>query len=273
MNQSIHLRLRIYILLLFIVVITGVIGMTVLEQLSPLDSLYFTIVTIATVGFGDIHPVTPFGKLLVIGMILVGVSCFVGVAGSTIEYMIEKREHTMRMHNLNMIVGVFFSEVGTSLLKQFNAHDPGGEKIRSALKVSNNWSPEDFSSALETLRHYESHLDSRNIPLDKVHEFLSKRREFMISLFGNPRISENDRFTPLLRAVFHLAEELDARDRLTSLPSSDYDHLSGDINRVNDLLVVEWLIYMQHLKKHYPYLFSLAMRTNPFDEHASGIVQ
>lgn len=273
MNKSIHLRLRIYIFLLFIVAIVGIIGMMVLEQLSPLDSLYFTIVTIATVGFGDIHPVTPFGKILVMGMILVGVSCFVGVAGNVIEYMIEKREHTTRMHNLNMIIGVFFSEVGTSLLKQFSEHDPGVEKIRSALIVSNNWSHEDFSRALETLRHYESRLDSRNVPLNNVHEFLSKKRGFLLSLFGNPQISEHDRFTPLLRAVFHLAEELDAREHLTDLPRSDYDHLSGDINRVNGLLVVEWLTYMQHLKKHYPYLFSLAMRTNPFDKNASGIVQ
>ncbi|MFY9799780.1 MAG: two pore domain potassium channel family protein, partial [Methanoregula sp.] len=32
-------------------------------------------------------------------------------------------------------------------------------------------------------------------------------------------------------------------------------------------------VYMQHLKKKYPYLFSLAMRTNPFDVHASAIVK
>ncbi len=64
MNQSLHLRLRIYILLLVIVVIIGIIGMMVIERLSPLDSLYFTIVAITTVGFGDIHPVTPLGSCL-----------------------------------------------------------------------------------------------------------------------------------------------------------------------------------------------------------------
>jgi len=30
---------------------------------------------------------------------------------------------------------------------------------------------------------------------------------------------------------------------------------------------------MQHFKKKYPYLFSLAMRQNPFDEHASVVVK
>jgi hypothetical protein len=46
-----------------------------------------------------------------------------------------------------------------------------------------------------------------------------------------------------------------------------------DLTRVYSQLVIEWLTYMHHQKKKYPYLFSLAMRTNPFDEHASAIVQ
>jgi hypothetical protein len=45
------------------------------------------------------------------------------------------------------------------------------------------------------------------------------------------------------------------------------------MNRVYRLLITEWLTYMQYLKKHYPYLFSLAMRKNPFDRNASVVVQ
>jgi hypothetical protein len=33
-----------------------------------------------------------------------------------------------------------------------------------------------------------------------------------------------------------------------------------------------WLDYVRHLKDGYPYLFSLAMRTNPLDETASPVV-
>jgi hypothetical protein len=33
-----------------------------------------------------------------------------------------------------------------------------------------------------------------------------------------------------------------------------------------------WLEYMEHLKDNYPYLFSLAMRVNPFDKTASPVV-
>jgi hypothetical protein len=39
------------------------------------------------------------------------------------------------------------------------------------------------------------------------------------------------------------------------------------------MLVHQWLDYMRHLKKDYPYLFSLAMRTNPFDQEATPVVK
>jgi len=45
--------------------------------------------------------------------------------------------------------------------------------------------------------------------------------------------------------------------------------LLGDVRRAYGLLASEWLSYMKHLRDNYPYLFSLAMRTNPFDPQAS----
>jgi len=41
------------------------------------------------------------------------------------------------------------------------------------------------------------------------------------------------------------------------------------MKRAYHLLILEWLDYMKHLKTNYPYLFSLAVRTNPFDTNAS----
>jgi voltage-gated potassium channel len=58
------------------------------------------------------------------------------------------------------------------------------------------------------------------------------------------------------------------RTDLTNLPQTDQAHLSGDINRAYQQLAMRWLDYMEHLKRDYPYLFSLAVRTNPFDAQA-----
>ena len=271
--KSISFRFRIYLVTLAMVLILGMIGLMIIEGYSPLDAFYFIIVTIATVGYGDIHPLTPLGKVLVIVIILAGVGCFVGVVANAIEYMIEMRERTQRIEKLNMIIGVFYSEVGTKLLKKFSLKDPGIHEIRSALAVSNTWSDEDFKKAHVVLKEHSYRLDSHALPLEELHNFLSLHKGFLLALLENPQLFEHDRFTDMLHAVFHLSEELVARERLIDLPQTDYDHLSGDLTRVYSQLVIEWLTYMQYLKKKYPYLFSLAMRTNPFDENASAIVQ
>ena len=87
-------------------------------------------------------------------------------------------------------------------------------------------------------------------------------------LLENPNLLEHDTFTDTLWAVFHLTDELAHREDLKSLPETDVRHLSGDIDRAYKCIVAEWLEYMKHLKRDYPYLFSLAVRTNPFDPAA-----
>jgi hypothetical protein len=271
--NSTSLRFRIYFLILAAVLFIGMAGLIIIESFSPLDAFYFLIVTIATVGYGDLHPLTPLGKMLVVVIILAGVGCFVGVVANAIEYMIEMRERSRRIEKLNMIIGVFYSEMGTKMLKKFSAIDPGIHGIQAALLVSTTWSDDDFLKVHTLLKEHSFRLDSREISLEEMHTFLSRYKEFLLALLENPQLFEHDRFTDLLHAVFHLAEELNARERLIDLPATDYHHLSGDLTRVYSQLVIEWLEYMQHLKKKYPYLFSLSMRMNPFDTNASVIVK
>jgi len=68
----------------------------------------------------------------------------------------------------------------------------------------------------------------------------------------------------MLWAVSHLDAELAARDDLAAIPDSDLHHLSGDVGRASTALVRQWLGYMAHLSVSYPYMHSLAVRTNPF---------
>jgi len=51
-----------------------------IEHLTWLDSLYFTVVTLATVGYGDIVPKTDLGKLFTIFYIIIGITIFVALA-------------------------------------------------------------------------------------------------------------------------------------------------------------------------------------------------
>jgi len=273
MQEQVRFRLRIYLVLLTAVIICGTIGMMVAEGLHPFDAFYFVIVTVATVGFGDISPHTMQGKALTLVIILTGVGCFVAVAANAVEYFITERERRERLRKMNMLVGVFFSEIGTALLRKFSAVDPAIDTIKTVLIVSSNWSEGDFLLAESALTGHHVRLDSRSLDLPALNLFLSENKPLMVAMLENPHLIEHDTFTELMQALFHVTEELRVRDRLTGLPNADYDHLSGDINRVYGLLTREWLVYMKHLKAHFPYLFSLAMRTNPFDVNASVIVQ
>jgi hypothetical protein len=190
-----------------------------------------------------------------------------------IDQVLRAREKNARMQKLNMVIGAFFSELGTKLLAHLSDWDPKLDDIRNELMVSGDWSPDDFTTASKHLRKYEYLIDIRQADLDGLREFLAKKIDFLLRLLENPTLLEHESFTDLLWAVFHLAEELSAREKLHALPPSDYEHLAGDMKRIYGLLVHEWLNYMEHLKGNFPYLFSLAMRTNPFDQEASPIIR
>jgi voltage-gated potassium channel len=271
MNR-ISLRFQIYIAVFLCVIVGGAIALIAEEGFSPLDAVYFLIVTIATVGYGDLHPITPLGKVTVIIIILSGVGVFIGLVANSIEYLIDKRERVERLKKLNMIVGVLFSELGVRLLKLFGEKDPAIGEIRAALVVRDAWSEEDFKNAFGLLNNHSYAVKSQDFNLEMLRNYLKKREDFMIRLLENPDLLEQEAFTELMLALFHLNEELVIRERLTGLPQTDYNHLSGDINRAYRHLTLVWLGYMKHLKANYPYLFSLAMRSNPFDENASPIV-
>jgi hypothetical protein len=186
-----------------------------------------------------------------------------------VDRLLSAREKSTMLKKLNMVIGAFFSEVGTALLRSFSDFDRNSDKIREALIVSGGWSEMDFSSVSERIRSYDCVIDSKRGNLEELRSFLTGKRDFLLRLLENPNLLEHESFTELLWAVFHLIEELAHRVNLKQLHDKDYEHLAGDIKRADVLLISEWLDYMKHLKEDYPYLFSLAMRTNPFDPSAS----
>jgi hypothetical protein len=190
-----------------------------------------------------------------------------------LDQLLEVRDRRERMEKLNMVIGVFFSEVGTKLLTIFSASDPNIEKIRSDLVVGPQWTEKQFLVACEQLKKYNYKVDIGQIDLESLKSFLVSKRSSMVQLLENPVLLEHESFTESLRAVFHVTEELDMRKSLQGLPDSDYVHLSLDMKRAYTQLVSEWLDYMRYMKNRYPYLYSLAMRTNPFDKEASPIVR
>ena len=187
--------------------------------------------------------------------------------------LLQLRDRRSRMKKLNMLIGTFFSEIGTELLRYFSDIDPSIEQIRNYLLIDASWNANQLQKVSKKLRKHDYSVEFKRADLEKMKNFLLSKRAFLVRLLENPSVLEHENFTTLLQAVFHLTEELDHRKTLSTLPDKDERHLSGDIKRAYDQLVFQWLNYMWYLQKHYPYLFSLAMRTNPFDKKASVIVQ
>jgi hypothetical protein len=270
---SFRTRFRVFSIIFITVIVLGILGFMALEGLSLVDALYLCIVTMATVGYGDIHPVTLTGKLFAIFIIVMGVGTFLGVVANATEIMLNKREQRVRLEKINMIIGVFFSGVGTRLLVDFSRFDPQLETLRKDLIVTNDWSEQDFLKVGKRIQNYEYAIEIGRFDLENLKSFVTGQRDLLLRLLENPSLYEHESFTQLLLAVFHLIEELASRKELTGLPESDIAHIKVDIKRAYALLVKEWLHYLRHLKNQYPYLFSLAVRTNPFDQGASPIVQ
>ncbi len=273
MIESVRTRLKVYSILFVTVMVGGIAGIMAAEGFTFLDAFYFIIVTMATVGYGDVHPVTPSGKVLAILVIITGVGTFVGAIANATEAMLTRRDLQVRMNKLNMVIGVFFSEVGLRLLALFSSADPEMEKIRGKLIVTGKWTDQEFRKVSAEIRLHQGMVRMDAMDLAGLQSFTREKRDFLLRLLENPILLEHETFTDLLRAVFHLAEELSYREDLSDLPASDLGHLVFDIKRAYVLLIAEWLDYMLYLKTHFPYLFSLALRTNPFDRHTGVVVR
>lgn len=66
-------RVRIPLVLLAFTLVYGTVGFQVLEGFSLIDALYMTVTTLTTVGFGEIQPLSPTGRVFTMSLIVVGV--------------------------------------------------------------------------------------------------------------------------------------------------------------------------------------------------------
>lgn len=194
------------------------------------------------------------------------------LVGLVIERFITLREKRELVHKLNMVIGTFFSELGTPLMAELLPTMKAAPEIRENLHLTAAWTKEDFSRASDYARGLKCEVDLAQIDRAALQENLLSQRQFILRLLENPNLMEHERFTDLLWAVHHLEEELEARAGMTELLAADEAHLEVDIRRAFNALLAEWVFYVEHLKADYPYLFSLVVRTHPFQDSPSPVV-
>ncbi|GFK94344.1 hypothetical protein NNJEOMEG_02188 [Fundidesulfovibrio magnetotacticus] len=267
-------RLIIYGSCFLLALLTGTVGFHLIEGLSLFDALYFTVITMGTVGYGDIHPWSTEGKTLAMVLVFAGVGTFVAVAESVAESVFAGKEEQTKREKRNMIRGIFFSDVGLELLTRLVRADRDTAGLSEGLRVDATWEPSRFRQASKLLEGHDFALDPHRLDMNALRALLAEKSDLLLRLLENPSIGEHEAFSDTLRAIYHLRDELMCRPPdLDSLPESDLRHLAGDASRVYGLISAQWITYTGYLKASYPYLFYLAARTNPFNPEASVIVR
>ena len=195
-----------------------------------------------------------------------------------LDEIIERKEKEAMLEKLDMLMSTFFSEVGNDLISQLSAANKYKTNTEN-LKSIKNWDEKDYDNKLAELKNAtidfqaDIPLEQREEFLENLRTFLESKREFIINLMTNPNLLEKEEFTGLITAILHLDEELEHRKDLALVNDADFGHLNGDMQRVYDKLIHEWVYYLKYLYKHYPYMIALIVRTNPFDADAEVYVK
>ena len=200
------------------------------------------------------------------------------VVAFLLDEIIERKEKEAMLEKLDMLMSTFFSEVGNELISQLSAVNKYNVNTEN-LKSIKNWDQKDFANKLAELKGTSTDFradvspEEREEFLENLRELLVNKREFIINLINNPNLLEKEEFTSLINAILHLDEELEHRKDLALVNDTDFGHLNGDMQRVYNKLVYEWVYYLKYLHKNYPYMIALIIRTNPFDKDADVYVK
>ena len=86
--MSLKRRLMDISLVFGLIVMMGGVGYWLIEGWSLLDSLYMSVITVTTVGFGEIYPLSPVGRIFTAGLIVLGVGGMTFAFSALTNYII-----------------------------------------------------------------------------------------------------------------------------------------------------------------------------------------
>ena len=84
-------RFALAVSLVAVMTVIGAAGYILIEHWSVLDAFYMSVITISTVGFGEVRPLSPAGRLFTIGLIVTGVGSAIYLFSVIGELVVEGR--------------------------------------------------------------------------------------------------------------------------------------------------------------------------------------
>jgi len=176
-------RFRLPAVLLGIVIVVGIIGYRLINGWDLLDSFYMVIITISTVGYTEVHPQGPAGRLFTSGLIVIGVATMLygfGVFAETLadnafgRYRRERQLQRDLKHLRDHFIICGYGRIGTQIVAEFEEHkvpfvvidqtEEALERIRAEgrLHIEGDASKEDvlLQAGIERARGLVSAVDS-----------------------------------------------------------------------------------------------------------------
>lgn len=121
-------QFRLALMSLLALIVLGTFGYHILMRWTLLDSLYMTVITLATVGYREVQPLDPAGKVFTIAMIIFGVSIVFWAGASLIEAVVgEQMWHAFQRKRMNKQIAAIrdhyivcgFGRMGQQIVKDF----------------------------------------------------------------------------------------------------------------------------------------------------------
>lgn len=99
-NTNTSSRLLLIAIIFMACVVVGTAFYHLVEKYSYIDSIYFTAMTLTTVGYGDFAPQTDAGKIFTAMYAFVGVGTFLGFAATLFEAIVHRHYKHLHKHLL-----------------------------------------------------------------------------------------------------------------------------------------------------------------------------
>lgn len=181
-----------------------------------------------------------------------------------IDRLLEKREKNHFLEKLNMMIGLFYTEIGRNILAEFVKGDENLAELINSNICARNWDDSSCKKLKNKIEEHDFNLNITKINIDNIKNILSNNRDFLMNLIINENIHEHEEFTDMLMSLLHVKEEIEAR-YYDKIQPFELEHLASDFAVAYKYLTLEWCEYMNYLNKNYPRLFVRALIDNPFD--------
>lgn len=113
-----------------VVLVGGVVGYVAIEGWSTLDALWMVVITLTTIGFGEIHPLSPAGRVFTMGLIVAGLGIGTYTMGQLTAMVVEgelgdvlrarrRRRHMDALNGHTIVVG--YGRLGKTIVQELLA--------------------------------------------------------------------------------------------------------------------------------------------------------